>query len=284
MNALEQRNADVKYARSLGIVKPHTMKGSTLKPDSELAQAIAAAEASNAEAASKYMGEPTIEDDPFFDDDPEVDRGDDDTPEDVEKAVEATREAWLLSAVDLLRPLAKQAGADVPHNIAVSVGFTGTGRIAKVRGTCYKTSVCEEKRNNNIFISPLMKDVIDVLRTLLHELLHASDDGASGHKGHWAKCAKALGFEGKGNTGYEAGPELRALLQSVADELPAYPHLALSVEDLTAKKQTTRLLKAECPQCTSMPIRVTKKHADTLPFCGAGCVDEDGYPQRFEIC
>lgn len=290
MNALEIRRQRVAYAKSIGVAKP-----STLKKD-ELEAAIAEAEANHPKetdvtpvVATSQVGENTntgapqpTDDDPFDDIDPELE-GDHLSPEDEAKVVDATREAWLLSAVDKLRTLAAQGGAIVPRNIAVSVGFSGTGRIKSVRGSCYKTSVCEEKKNNNIFISPILKDPIDVLRTLLHELIHASDDNESGHKGHFAKVAKALGFVNKMSS-FEAGDDLRAILADIAAELGEYPHLALSVEDLQGTKQSTRLLKAQCPECNGMPIRVTKKYADTLPYCGEGCEDDNGYPVRFVVC
>jgi hypothetical protein len=50
-----------------------------------------------------------------------------------------------------------------------------------------------------------------VLRTLTHELVHVSDDCASGHRGTVATRAKALGMVGS-MTSSEAGPVLTSQL------------------------------------------------------------------------
>ena len=61
-----------------------------------------------------------------------------------------------------------------------------------------------------------------MLRTLAHELVHVSDDCASGHRGTFAARAKALGLVGQ-MTSSEAGPVLTAELCTLAAVLGGVP-------------------------------------------------------------
>lgn len=276
MNALQQRNEDVKYAKSLGIVKPHTMKGDALK-----AAILEAEKANNTFDPNPPVITATVttdDSDPFDDIDPALE-GDhlteDETPDDVLKSRDATREAWLLGAVDELRPLLRQAGATVPSSISISVGFPSKN-VRKRIGECWPT------RNANggtshMFVSPLLEEPIEVLGTVLHELIHASDDCESGHSGHFRMVATAVGLTGK-MTATTVGDELKPMLEDIAKTLGEYPHIKLNLAG--RKKQTTRLLKGvcsdtECPlmdaKGTRYTIRLTQKWVEVgMPSCPCG--------------
>lgn len=253
--ALKKRNEDVKYAKSLGIDAPHKLKGPAL------AEAIAEAEALKPEAA--IIVDPDQEDDPFDDIDPEIE-GDHLDPGIQPNLIDTdTREGWLLRAVDKLRPILKQHGATVPERIAVSVGYADR-KASKTNGVCYNTSASDCKTTNHIFISPKLKEAWRVLLTLCHELIHASDNCASGHGGHFAQVARAMGYINK-LTSSEANDELQRLLTEIADELGEYPHTGLNTsgDSSAGKKQTTRLVKFQCDSATcGMPIRVTRTWID----------------------
>jgi hypothetical protein len=166
-----------------------------------------------------------------------------------------TREQWLLAAIDKLRPLLKQAGAKVPKDVMVSVGFPASG--ARTTGAeCWKTRAAGGV--NQIFITPRTQDPIAVLAFLAHELIHASDNCESQHGGHFRKVWTALEFEGK-PTGSDPGPALREALKEVAEELGPYPHREVSLAGRA--KQSTRLLKLECSECGCI-IRTTAKWTD----------------------
>jgi hypothetical protein len=269
MNALTKRNEMVKEARTLGIDKPHTLK------NDELEQAI---EAKRAElAADKAKRE--AEGDPFDEIDPTVegDHLDTDDLADQQAARDATREAWLLAAVEELRPLLKQVGAVVPERVSVSVGFAAKN-VRKALGVCFPTAATNGGISH-MFVSPMIEDPIKVLDVLVHELIHASDDCKSGHAGHFAKCARAIGLEGK-LTATHAGDDLRTQLEDISTQLGPYPHTKLNLGN-NIKKQTTRLLKLMCSDdcCPLMDeatgnvytIRVTKKWIEVgLPSCPCG--------------
>lgn len=142
-----------------------------------------------------------------------------------------TREEWLGHAVEALRPLLGDAGAAFPRRVRVSVGFGGnTGRYERTVGAvCFARESSRDGRPQ-IFISPVFDEEYDVLRGLLHELVHASDDCVSGHRGHFARTHRAVGFVGSA-TGAEPGFSLGATLERIADDLRRahgrYPHAAL---------------------------------------------------------
>lgn len=177
------------------------------------------------------------------------------------------REQWLTTAVKELRPVFKKAGVPLPKNVRVSCGFPGGGSARKRIGECWSPQTAGGV--NQIFINPTLSKPADVLATLTHELAHASDDCASGHGATFGKAARRLGLAGK-LTATHAGPELAATLKDVAKGLGKYPHKGMTLSDKDRKKQSTRMLKLECPKC-GYTVRTTRKWLEVgLPECPCG--------------
>lgn len=251
MNALVEINLLRKAAKTAGIMGYNKMKLAELR------------------TLGLTIEEPTKvkEDDPFDDIDPEVE-GDHlaDTSEEGRTAqVTATREAWLLAAVDLMRGMLKQAGGTIPPKVYASVGFPSSN-VRNTRGQCFHGN----ERDPQIFVSPLEDDTEEVLAILVHEAIHACPESEVGHGKAFGAIARPIGLEGK-LTATVASDTLKVTLKEIADELGPYPHVKLNLAGV--KKQTTRLLKVWCPKCQSVPIRLTKKNADALPYCGSGCTE-----------
>ncbi|WDS51688.1 SprT-like protease [Microbacterium phage Barnstormer] len=185
-------------------------------------------------------------------------------------AIFTTREEWLVAAIEALRPLFAEAGAELP-TVRVSVGWPGgNGRKNSVIGQCWGSAASADKVAQ-VFISPVLDDAVKVLDVLTHELVHAVDDCQSGHKGPFAKLAKALGLEGK-MTATVAGEELKAKLEDIAADLGDYPHAALAKAQGAEgpKKQGTRMLKLECP-ADGYIVRTTAKWLELgVPTCPCG--------------
>lgn len=176
-----------------------------------------------------------------------------------------TREAWLESAIAAFRP----SFPSLPSELRVSVGFPSKGATSAKRrriGECWD-KVCAQDGHFHLFISPLLGDPVDVLATLLHELVHAAVGCKAGHKGPFKRLATSLGLTGK-MTETVPGPELRERLNALLPTLGEYPHGALSFK--AREKIGSRLLKAEC-DCGAV-IRVTQKLVDFpgLPVCACG--------------
>jgi hypothetical protein len=178
----------------------------------------------------------------------------------------STREEWLRNAVDLLRPTFRAQAAPIPEQLHVSVGFPSVGgrrRNPRI-GECWSPRVSADGRAH-LFISPVLGDPIEVLSTLVHELVHAAVGTEARHGPRFRRAALALGLRGK-MTATVAGPELRARLEMLVRELGAFPHASL-LATAQHKVQRTRLLKVECPSC-GYTARITAKWiAVGLPTC-----------------
>jgi hypothetical protein len=174
-----------------------------------------------------------------------------------------TREAWLeLATVKLREGLFKRVGETVPV-VRVSVGFPGGGSARKRIGEYWHARATTDQVPQ-VFISPVLSDAVQVLDVLVHELVHAVTPG-DGHKAQFKRVALAVGLTGK-MTATVAGPALKAELEAMLAEIGPYPHGAINLQD--RKKQTTRLLKAECQDC-GYTVRVTRKWVEEAgtPLC-----------------
>jgi hypothetical protein len=187
------------------------------------------------------------------------------------KKTYTTREDWLAAAVTLLTSLFERNGYAVPKGVKVTCGWPGCGSIFKRIGECWPAE-SSEGMFHELFISPRLDDVIGeqgVLATLVHEMVHATVGCKAGHKGPFRKCATALGLEGK-MTETIAGAELCKELEIISSKLGPYSHKRL-IPIKGVKKQTTRLLKVQCPTCDYV-ARVTRTHlsekgAPICPIC-----------------
>ena len=176
------------------------------------------------------------------------------------------RETWLQAAIAAMSPWFARVNAKPIPEIRVSVGWAKRAGKNKI-GWCWKQEVSADGVTE-IQISPEKADPVKVLDILLHEMVHASDNCESQHRGYFRKTALALGLTGK-MTATVPGEELEKTIRELALELGPYPHAALSP---TARvgKQGTRMLKVVCPD-DGYTLRTTKKWIDLgLPTCPCG--------------
>lgn len=188
-----------------------------------------------------------------------------------------TREAWLArGAVLITHTVFAAAGIEVPV-VKTSCSWPGGGSARKRIGECWARRM-SEAGINEIFISPVIADPVQALDILTHELVHASDDCASGHGAEFVRRARKVGLEGK-PTATVAGAALRAKLAEIAEALGPYPHATLNLS--ARKKQTTRMIKVECDDCGGV-YRTTQKwldeatHGLCCPFCHGDNVQVGG--------
>lgn len=156
-----------------------------------------------------------------------------------------SREAWLQAAVQLLRPLFKQHGHEIPARVMVSCGFASTGLRSHAVGQCWSRQSSTNEQNQ-IFISPVLHDDVEVLDTLVHELVHAVDDCQHKHGKEFKAIALSLGLKGPMRSA-DAGPELRQKLQALAQLLGPYPHGQLKVSHRRAASRPRP--RASCAKC-----------------------------------
>lgn len=201
-----------------------------------------------------------------------------------------TRELWLERAVDAFRPRFTEVGQPLPEKIHISIGF-GYGakrENAKIRGQCWKSAASEDGVNH-VFIGPEEADTMEILVTVLHELIHVALDCEDGHRGRFAEIATRLGFIGP-MTSTPPSIELAADLVCLAETLGDFSHGKLNVNLARTTpvptgaggvaigggwhsgpaKQGTRMLKFSCTRC-GWTFRTTAKWSNAgLPTCVCG--------------
>ncbi len=156
-----------------------------------------------------------------------------------------TRELWLQNAVDLVSPIFKNKGYTIPK-VQVSCGFPSTGNKSKHVGQCWGRSSTNDG-TNQLFISPVLDEPVQVLDTLVHELVHAVDDCMHHHGPEFKKIATDVGLQGLMREA-SAGPWLQEQLSGIARQLGKYPHSKINLAHSSSKKTGPRP-RAKCKKC-----------------------------------
>ncbi len=174
-----------------------------------------------------------------------------------------TREDWLLAAIEAVRPLFVEKRHDLPNDCQVSCGFASTGTRSHHIGQCWSKESSTDERNQ-IFISPALHEPVDVLDTLVHELVHAVDNCEHNHGREFKKIALSLGMVGPMRSA-GAGPELKIKLQAIAQTLGPYPHGKLKVVHRRAISRSRP--RAKCPTCGFQVPMLKRFLAYGAPIC-----------------
>ena len=167
------------------------------------------------------------------------------------------RETWLAGAAVLLQSdVFPAAGIDASsweaRKYRLSCGFpigyrgnrVGTA-VKTILGQAFDPSISADG-TFEVFINPVLDQPVDVLSVLVHELIHVAAGIQCGHRGEFARIARAVGLEGA-LTATVPGADLRDKLELIAATLGAYPHAR--IDPNARKKQSTRLLKLSCTEC-----------------------------------
>jgi len=163
-----------------------------------------------------------------------------------------TREQWLLAAVQLVKPIFEAKNHVMPDDCQVSCGFASTGTKSHHIGQCWSRRSGTHERNQ-IFISPALGDPVEVLDTLVHELVHAVDNCEHKHGKEFKKIALSIELEGPMRSA-GAGKALKAVLIELAQQMGPYPHGQLKVVhtrkiSTPRPKRAARIAGLRCP-CT----------------------------------
>ena len=163
-----------------------------------------------------------------------------------------TREQWLHQAVKAVTPIFSEKGYVVPK-VNVSCGFPSTGKDRHI-GQCW-SSESSEAEINEIFISPKLDDPVEVLDTLIHELVHAIDNCKNSHGAEFKKIALSVGLQGKMRQA-SAGEKLKERLKKISSALSPYPHKKIKFR-VKVRNHKPRP-KAVCQEC-GYEINILKK-------------------------
>lgn len=191
-----------------------------------------------------------------------------------------TREEWLLAATSLMRPLFEKQGYTVPE-VRVACGWPSRGgKSGKVLGEAWCKTAASDKIPQ-IFITPRLDKTCgpqDVMSVLIHELCHATVGNENKHNKVFGKCARAVGLEGK-LTATTACADLMQTFTKFMERLGEFPHARLNPMKAPTKKQSTRLIKCECP-ATGYNCRVTRKWLEEF---GAPLSPKTGKAMIYEV-
>jgi hypothetical protein len=158
-------------------------------------------------------------------------------------------------------------GAKIPDKIRLTCGFPSVRAFSAKKqclGQCWADANSADG-HCEMMISPVLDDPMRVAGVLAHELVHATVGTQHGHKGPFAKLARAIGLEGK-MTATTEGEAFKQALKPILEAVGPYPHAELSKKART--KQGTRLLKLQCSTC-AYTVRITRKWLDEVgpPAC-----------------
>lgn len=159
-----------------------------------------------------------------------------------------TREEWLQEASIQVRPTVYAACNRPIPDFYVSVGFPkGHAGRQRAIGQCWSGQLSEDKKPH-IFICPTLSDPVEVLATLIHEIIHTVVPEA-GHRMGFSEIAAKCGLV-KPWTATTASPALAVSLTKVSEALGPYPHAALTVP--VRGKKGSRMRKHVCSRCGSI--------------------------------
>jgi len=187
-----------------------------------------------------------------------------------------TREEWLIAALVHFKDWFKAHGGHALPNMRVTCGWPSSKALSeksRCLGEAWKP-IAAEDGIGQVFISPFLAETAGpggVLAVLVHEVVHqicyANGHLDCGHKNPFKSIAKAAGLEGK-MTHTIAGEVLCEAIKGWAEDLGIYPHSRLDKSKSPKKKQTTRMIKAECEEC-GFTCRLTQKWIDSVgaPHC-----------------
>lgn len=187
-----------------------------------------------------------------------------------------TREDWLLAAYQALAPRFAPHGT-LPQRIHVICSWPVSHSKVAV-GECYPEEWTDNK-SRYITISPALgKNPIEVLATLLHEMIHAL--GIMNHGKPFKKVALALGLEGKMRSTV-AGEVLKKDLEKVAESLGIYPHQVLHRLKKDKVSNPTGPITLVSPQDPTYTIYIARKKYSELgaplcPFSKKPMIPKDG--------
>ena len=184
-----------------------------------------------------------------------------------------TREEWLLSCIQELKPFFQRVGHAIPDKVRASCSWPSKGALSKKKrlGEAWSAELSGDQHFET-FISPVLQEPDDVMATLVHELVHCVVGVRNKHNKAFRACAKRVGLVGKA-TATTAGPELTDRLHTIFDKIGPYPHAELHYFN-APPKQSTRMLVVKCPQC-DYQVRTTRKWLEIgIPTCCCGALME----------
>ena len=191
-----------------------------------------------------------------------------------------TREEWLKAAVGLVNKYVFNDEYEVSQ-LQISIGRPK----GKALGETVVTDFNKEDVSMDdffpptVFISPLIKEPIQILIAITHELIHAYETMSPRHSKAFKQKAGEVGFIDK-KTDYQINDALETTLNGVLDLLLSqygkWPGVAITTptkKDSDEKTKKTNTIVYFCPVC-GFELKTSKKLAEEhpgSPRCVCGC-------------
>lgn len=151
------------------------------------------------------------------------------------------------ASAELNKLFFKPSKHKLPKRLQVACGFPRSATTRAI-GQCWDPKV-SANGTTQMFICPSIADPIEVLGTLLHEMIHAAVGLKAGHRGAFRKMAIEVGLTGKMTaTVVEEKSDLERSLKRVAKGLGRYPHAPMQKRARSTKpKKWVRYYSAQEP-------------------------------------
>ena len=151
------------------------------------------------------------------------------------------RESWLKRVVEIVeQDILNEHQASMPEKWEISCGFAGN---AKAIGVAFSNTACKDGETYQIFISPILgnNDKVNLMQTILHEMLHCVATIEVGHKGEFKRLARAIGLEGRLTHTYvsDTNPLAELLLKCYNKVGVEYPHKEI-IPEVKEKKERVK--------------------------------------------
>jgi SprT-like family len=130
------------------------------------------------------------------------------------------REAWIAAAVEFFKPEFEAYGYPFHAQVRVTCGWPSRGGLAPKKrtvGECWSTTASADGANE-IFISPVISDPVEVVSVLLHELVHAAVGTKYGHGEVFRSLAVKMGLTGPMRSTFPS-PHLKERLNTLCQQL-----------------------------------------------------------------
>jgi hypothetical protein len=178
-----------------------------------------------------------------------------------------TRESWLCSATNELRPYFEKLGYILPDKIRFAIAFTSGGKKGRSGEVWHPAASADG--HYEIIIKADQDDPLTILVVLVHQLIHSILPSTVKHGKEFRDVALRVGLEGAMRDPAPV-PLLQERLCSLAVILGPLPHAKLdfSARSDSPKRSGARMLKAECGASCGYSIRLMPKWANAgLPIC-----------------
>ncbi len=170
------------------------------------------------------------------------------------------REQWLNQLATVAIPAISRSTPYPAEELSVklSCGFPSQKGKRKPVSAQLIPPTASEDFNAEIFVTPELAEKRKVAKAVL-PLLVAVVTGDFKQRQNYRQAIQALGLNAE---------ELPTWAKSIVDDLPAYPHAEVRLENI--KKQTTRLIKVECVRDAYIArVSRTTLYVHGAPICPA---------------